>query len=177
MVGGHRAPADADRPMQELHELHGPALHRFLLRWTMGDRQVAEDLVQETFLRAWKNLAQLNAVLTTIRPWLFTVARRIAIDASRAKQARVAEIGVGDMSDRTTGVDEIDRMLDGHTVRAALATLSVDHRQVLLQIYYRGRSVAEAARILGVPEGTVKSRTYHALRALRSAVGSGQPQD
>jgi RNA polymerase sigma-70 factor (ECF subfamily) len=163
--------------MLELQELHGLALYRFLLRWTLGERHAAEDLLQETFLRAWKNLAHLNADMATVRPWLFTVARRVAIDASRAKQARVTEVGVGDLADRTTGGDEIDRMLISHTVRRALATLSADHRRVLLEIYYRGRSVGEAAEILGVPEGTVKSRTYHALRALRKAVGSIQPAD
>ena len=63
--------------------------------------------------------------------------------------------------------DDVDRALDARQVTDALASLSVDHRQVLIETYYRGRSVAEAATALGVPPGTVKSRTYYALRALR----------
>lgn len=167
-------PPDADRRMRELYELHGGALYRFLLRWTRGERQAAEDLLQETLVRAWKNLAYLNTDLTAVRPWLYTVARRIAVDANRAKKARPAEVGIEDMSAVSDGENEIDRLLEAHALRLALGRLSVDHRHVLVEIYYRGRSVSETARVLGVAEGTVKSRSHHALRALRKAIESVQ---
>jgi RNA polymerase sigma-70 factor (ECF subfamily) len=66
--------------------------------------------------------------------------------------------------------DPIDRLLSARVVRDALATLRPEHRAVLLEVYYRGRSAPEAATVLGVPAGTVKSRTYYALRALRLAI-------
>lgn len=164
----------ADRRMQELYEAHGGPLYRFILRLTLGERQAAEDLVQETLLRAWRKRDELTADVATLRPWLFTVARRLAIDAIRAKRARPPEVGVADMSDFTTGDDAIDRMLDTQVVRLAMQQLSPEHRGVLIEIYYRGRSVAEAATLLGIPEGTVKSRTYHGLRALRAALDAAQ---
>ena len=166
------AMADGDRRLAELYDLHGSALYRFLLRWTLGEPQAAEDLLQETLLRAWRNLDHLNADLATVRPWLFTVARRIAIDASRARRARPAEIGVEDMSAIAGVEDDIERMLDAQAIRRALWLVSADHRRVIVEIYYRGRSVSEAAEALGIPEGTVKSRTYHALRALRAVIDS-----
>lgn len=168
-------PGDADRRIQELHRLHGAAVYRFLLRWTRGERQTAEDLLQETLVRAWKNLAYLNTDLTTVRPWLYTVARRIAVDAIRARRARPAEIGTDDMSAIPAHENDIDRMLQAHTLRLALSRLSEDHRHVLVEVYYHGRSVSEAAAVLGVPEGTVKSRSHHALRALRKVIDAVAP--
>jgi RNA polymerase sigma-70 factor, ECF subfamily len=76
----------AEARMRELYDLHAGPLYRYLMSLTFGQRQAAEDLVQETLLRAWRNLDSLNADIKTLRPWLFTVARRIAIDASRARR-------------------------------------------------------------------------------------------
>ncbi len=156
--------------MREIYHAHAPALHRFLLGVTFGEQQVAEDLVQETLLRAWRNLDKLAPDVATLRPWLFTVARRIAIDAARARQARPSEVGTVDMTVLPERDDPIERLVAVQTVRAALRRLTVEHREVLLEIYYGGRSVAEAAALLGIPEGTVKSRTYNALRALRAVL-------
>ena len=158
--------------MRELYHEHAKPLYRFLLRLTFGERQAAEDLLQETLLRAWRKLDDLNADISTLRPWLFTVARRIAIDASRAKLARPREIGAVDMSIMPATDDAIERLLTGETIRKALLLLSPDHRRVIVEIYYRGRSASEVAAMLGVPEGTVKSRTYNALRFLRGVIGA-----
>jgi RNA polymerase sigma-70 factor (ECF subfamily) len=68
------------------------------------------------------------------------------------------------------GLDELEQTLDRIIVVDALDSLSREHRAVIVETYYRGRSVAETARLLGVPEGTVKSRCYYALRALRLAL-------
>ena len=160
----------ADARMREIYHAHAHALYRFLLGVTFGEQQAAEDLVQETLLRAWRNLDQLAPDVASLRPWLFTVARRIAIDAARARQARPSEVGTVDMTVLAERDDPIERLVAVQTVRSALRLLTVEHRRVLLEIYYRGRSVAEAAALLGIPEGTVKSRTYNALRALRAVL-------
>jgi RNA polymerase sigma-70 factor, ECF subfamily len=153
--------------VRALYAEHAAALLRFTLRMTDGDRQRAEDIVQETLLRAWLHpeaIAERPA-----RPWLFAVARNLAVDAHRARKARPPEVGEGALN-LVPVPDEADRVLESWAVADALAALRPDHRQVLLETYYRGRSVAEAAAVLGIPAGTVKSRAFYALRALRLAL-------
>ena len=135
--------------------------------------QMAEDHLQETLLRAWRHLDVLDLDADRVRPWLFTVARRVAIDAARARTVRPKEIGTIDLTTVPANDCPIERFIAGHDVRKALRALSEDHRRVLLEVYVRGRSTREAADVLNVPEGTVKSRTHHALRALRRALEKG----
>lgn len=161
----------ADRATDEafiraLYEQHARPLLSYALRLTGGDRQRAEDVVQETFLRAWRHPEAIERTPEAVRPWLFTVARNIAVDAFRARRARPPEAGP-DGLEVVAVDDDVDRALEAWQVTDALASLSTDHRQVLIETYYRGRSVAEAAAVLEVPAGTVKSRTYYALRALK----------
>ncbi|MFI1469128.1 sigma-70 family RNA polymerase sigma factor [Streptomyces wuyuanensis] len=155
-----------EQAMTELQREHGPALLSFLVGLTYGDRQRAEDLLQETLLRAWQHPEAFDAPYESMRPWLFTVGRRLAIDARRSRLARPAEIGDGVLAATPDPADVTDRAVATLDVRAAVRSLSPEHRAVLVQIYFRGRSVAEAARVLGIPQGTVKSRSYHALRAM-----------
>jgi RNA polymerase sigma-70 factor (ECF subfamily) len=104
-----------------------------------------------------------------LRPWLFTVAHHVAIDAYRARAARPAEVGDA-VLESMPSADDLDARLDRLLISDALMALSAEHRGVLVETYYRGRSVAEAAEVLGVPPGTVKSRTFYALRALKLAL-------
>jgi RNA polymerase sigma-70 factor (ECF subfamily) len=105
----------------------------------------------------------------SVRAWLFTVARNIVIDEWRSRRTQ-AELTVADVPEPAATADETDRLLLSWVVAEAITRLSEEHRAVLLDCYYRGLPVAEAARHLGVPEGTVKSRTHYALRALRLAL-------
>ena len=104
-----------------------------------------------------------------MRAWLFTVARNIVIDEWRTRRPQPSS-PVAEVPERGDEDDRTDRLLLSWVVADALTRLSEEHRAVLLECYYRGRPVAEAARRLGVPEGTVKSRTHYALRALRLAL-------
>jgi RNA polymerase sigma-70 factor, ECF subfamily len=164
-----RPPADAPEPVSELWRIHGRALQQFAQKLTLGDRQRAEDIVQETLLRAWRHPEILGSGRAPIRPWLFTVARRIAIDMWRAR-ARTEEIADGKLPDLADPADCIERAIIGLDVRTALATLSRPHRQIIIEIYYHNRSVDETAAILGIPPGTVKSRAHYATRQLRRAL-------
>ncbi len=160
--------------LRALHDEHAGALWGFVVGLLDGDRTKAQDVVQETFLRAWRNPAVLDQTAGTARGWLFTVARRIVIDDWRSTRRR-RELVTADPPDRADaasagGGDGWDGVADRQLVRSALRTLSPEHRSVLLECYFRGASVAEAARTLGVPEGTVKSRAHYALRALRRAI-------
>jgi RNA polymerase sigma-70 factor (ECF subfamily) len=164
--GGTRA---ADAQLRQLYDAHAGVLLAYAVRLTEGDRARAEDLVQETLLRAWRNLEALDDATRPVRPWLFTVLQRLAIDAHRARRARPQEVGDAVLA-AIPGLDEVEQSLDRIVVTDALWSLSPEHRAVLVETYYRGRSVAEAASVLGVPPGTVKSRCYYALRALSLAL-------
>jgi RNA polymerase sigma-70 factor (ECF subfamily) len=145
---------------------HGDALYAHALRLASGDRQRAEDLVQETLLRAWRHPEALDPDRGSVRAWLFTTARNLAIDSWRRRSVRVGEV-VTDEVPEAPSDDETDRTVESWLIAEALARLSPVHRQVLVECFYQGRSVAEAAARLGVPPGTVKSRTHYALRSLR----------
>ena len=153
--------------MRALYAEHGPALTGYVTRIT-GDRQRAEDIVQETLFRAWRKSGALDVGTASLRSWLFTVAHNLAIDEHRANAAR-SEDTTAEPADVPVG-GQLDRALETWQITEALAMLSKDHREALIETYFRGRSVAEAAAILGVPPGTVKSRTYYALRSLRAAL-------
>ena len=153
--------------IRALYAEHGGALLRYAVHLTSGDRQRAEDLVQETIVRAWRHpeaLAERPA-----RPWLFAVARNLAVDSYRARRARPTELGEAALS-LVPSDDDADRTLESWAVADALASLRPDHRRVIIETYYRGCSVAEAAATLGIPPGTVKSRTFYALKALKLAL-------
>lgn len=155
--------------MQELHDEHAAALWGYCVRLTNGDCARAQDIVQETLLRAWRNPKVLDQSQGSARAWLFTVARHLVIDEWRTRRAQL-EVTTAELPESPPVGDETDRLLQSWVVADALSRLSDDHRLVLVECYYRGRSVAEAARRLEIPEGTVKSRTHYALRALRLAL-------
>lgn len=163
------AAGSPEEGLRALYDGHAPVLLAYALRLTGGDRARAEDIVQETLVRAWRNLDRLDAGAGPVRPWLFTVAQRLAIDAHRARRARPPETGDTALAS-VPGLDELEATLDRIVVTDALDSLSPEHRAVLVETYYRGRSVAEAAQVLGIPPGTVKSRCYYALRALKLAL-------
>ncbi len=146
-----------------LHDEHGRALWAYTLRLVGGDRPRGEDVVQETLIRAWRHPDVLERSPGAVRAWLFTVARHLVIDQWRAGR----EVPTAEAPDRPTTDGWTDQVLDGWIVADALERLSQEHRRVLVLCYFRGLSVAQAARVLAIPEGTVKSRTHYALRALR----------
>jgi RNA polymerase sigma-70 factor (ECF subfamily) len=157
--------------MRTLYAEHAGPLLTFVLRLTGGDRQRAEDIVQETLLRAWRNAHLLGGNgRSSPRPWLVTVARRIAIDGYRSESARPPETYDRELDTLGGVADETERVLRTMTVANALRALSDPHREILIETYFKGRTVPEAAEVLGLPLGTAKSRVYYALRALRTAL-------
>lgn len=155
--------------MRRLHDEHAGALWAFCLHLTGNDRARAEDIAQETLLRAWRHADMLQESRGSVRSWLFTVARNILIDEWRSRRVQ-SEVPVAEVPEVGTADDRTDGLLLSWVVADCLTRLSPEHRAVLLECYYQGRSVAEAAERLGIPEGTVKSRTHYALRALRLAL-------
>jgi RNA polymerase sigma-70 factor (ECF subfamily) len=161
------------RPEEELvralYRDHAGALYAYVLRLVGGDRYQAEDVVQETLLRAWRSADRLDPAARSLRPWLVTVARRIVIDGHRSRRARPPETSPA-LLEQLPAEDELDRTLRLMTISDALDDLTEAHRRVLVETYFKGRTVNEAAAELGVPPGTVRSRVFYALRALRLAL-------
>lgn len=153
--------------VRALQAEHGTALLSYVTRLT-GDRQRAEDVVQETLLRAWRRAGSLEGDAASLRSWLFAVAHNLAIDEHRSRAARPEE--TDPQLDEVAVAGQLDRALEASQITEAVRSLSRDHREALVETYFRGRSVTEAAIVLGVPPGTVKSRTYYGLRALRAAL-------
>jgi RNA polymerase sigma factor (sigma-70 family) len=146
-------------------DYHRPLL-AFVLRLTGGDRQHAEDVVQETMVRAWRSVDTLSPQSESVMPWLATVARRIVIDQWRRRDSRPPEVGETAL-DALTSPDQTDGILHSVAVADAMRALTPAHRDVLTATVLQDRTVNQAARVLDVPVGTVKSRVYYALRALR----------
>lgn len=155
--------------MRAAYAAHGAELYGFASN-ALGDRALAEEAVQETFLRAWRAAERFDPAIASLRTWLFAILRNVLIDLARARAARppLAETQPG--SEPVDPEDALDRAMLAWQVEEALRRLGQEHRRVLVEVYYRGRPYAEVAAHLGIPEGTVKSRVYYALRALRLAL-------
>jgi RNA polymerase sigma-70 factor (ECF subfamily) len=154
-----------ERDVREAYAAHAAELYGFAVR-SLGDSGLAEEAVQETFLRAWRAGDRFDPQLGSLRTWLFAILRNVVIDLGRSRAARpdVADGGV------EPSVEPFDEALLSWQVEEALRRIGDQHRRVLVETFYRGRPYAEVAEELGVPEGTIKSRVYYGLRALRVAL-------
>jgi RNA polymerase sigma-70 factor (ECF subfamily) len=155
--------------MRGVHDQHGPPLLRYVLRLARGDRPFAEDIVQETLLRLWRN----DTILTTYseestRAWLHAVARNLVIDDRRSSRYR-RELQTDTVPERSSP-DMFGPAVDKWVVSDALRSLTPEHRAVVVRAHYLGQTAVEIARHEGIPPGTVKSRLHYALRALRAAL-------
>lgn len=149
--------------VRALHDVYAGPLYVFAVR-RLGDPQAAEEVVQDTLVRAWRARDRYDADRGPVSAWLFTIARNLVIDKVRRRDARPDAVPLSPLAEP---VDDIERMLETWQVADALAGLSLAHREAILTCHYRGHTVGEAATLLGVPAGTVKSRLYYGLRALR----------
>jgi RNA polymerase sigma-70 factor, ECF subfamily len=175
---GHRppnlAPAPGSDPEEIISGLYADS-GAFLLSYAytlLKDRYLAEDVVQETMLRAWQHCDQFNPEKGSVRGWLLRVAHNIAMDKMRMRRSRPTEVAEDAVPEAGVTEDHSDAVLTALQVHHALAHLSPAHRDVLEQIYLNGCTAREAAVRIGIPEGTVFSRAYYALRVLRRELGT-----
>lgn len=153
----------SERDVREAYAAHSGELYGFALR-SLGDAGLAEEAVQETFVRAWRAGERFDPGIASLRTWLFAILRNVVIDFGRARAARPRlsnDAGV------EPSVEPLEQALLSWQVEEAMRRIGEDHRRVLVETHYRGRPYAEVAEELGVPEGTVKSRVYYGLKALR----------
>ena len=158
--GAHRAAA-------QLYDIYADPLYAYGLHH-LGDAELAEELVQRVLEKLWRRAATYDPERGPVAAFVFTIARSTVADLRRASARRAQP--VGEVPEGSLAVDDAaDRILLAATVRAALERLSEDHRRVLELAYTRGLSQRQIAERLDLPLGTVKSRTYYALRAFRLA--------
>jgi RNA polymerase sigma-70 factor (ECF subfamily) len=161
------AAGDRDRAVGELYDrfatrIYGLGVHQ------LGNAVLAEELVQETFVAVWKAAPRYDPTRASAATFIFTIARRRAVDILRRRSARPSE--TYDATERAEPEDAIDRLLTGIAVREAIEELSRPHHEVIELAQSQQLTQAEIAGRLHIPVGTVKTRTYHALRALRAAL-------
>jgi RNA polymerase sigma-70 factor (ECF subfamily) len=172
LLGGQYRPGpagitggEADADITVLYQTYRAPLMSFALRLTGGDRQQAEDVVQETMVRAWREAGRLDRSGPSLMPWLTAVARRIVIDEHRRRRARPPETGEAAVTDLPVDDDTTATVLRV-AVADAMRQLTSSHRQILHETILRDQTVGKAAEALGIPVGTAKSRVYYALRVL-----------
>ena len=158
-----------DRSGEELRELYrryAGELFGFACN-AVGDRELAEEVVQDVFARLWRHAGDYDPGKASVRTWLYAIARNRIVDARRRAAARP---GLAQPEAEERG-EELDRELEQAVLRwqvaAALARLSPQHREVIRLSHWGGLSLREIAERKGIPLGTAKSRAYYALQSLR----------
>jgi RNA polymerase sigma-70 factor (ECF subfamily) len=153
------------RDVREAYAAYSGELYGFAVR-VLEEAELAEEAVQEAFLRAWRQRDRFDPKFGDLRAWLFGILRDVVIDLGRTGAARP---GVPDGGVEPSG-EPLERSLFAWRVEEAMRKIGEQYRQVLVETYYRGRPYAEVATELGVPEATVKSRVHDGLRALKVAL-------
>jgi RNA polymerase sigma-70 factor, ECF subfamily len=157
---------DTGEAMRALYRSYSGELYGFALN-ALGERGAAEEVVQEVFTRAWRHAATYDARRGSVRTWLYQIARHAIIDMRRRASARPALAAGEPLFESTAAGDSIEQAMLGWQVAAALERLTPEHRQMIRLAHFQGLSVREIAERCELPVGTVKSRTWYALRSLR----------
>jgi RNA polymerase sigma-70 factor (ECF subfamily) len=157
---------ESGEAMRALYRAYSGELYGFTLN-ALGERGLAEEVVQEVFTRAWRHADSYDPGRGSVRTWLYQIARHAIIDARRRASVRPAlALHEPDDSEPATGTT-IEQAMLGWQVASALERLSPEHRQVIRLAHFQGMSMREIAERCELPVGTVKSRTWYALRSLR----------
>ena len=154
--------------LSSLYAEHAAPVRAFIRSYTPDPHRV-EDVLQETFLRTWRHIDRVQLSDGNPRSYLFTTARNILTDEWRAQSRRPELVHDETRLASVPSEDNVEATLEALTISEALGRLSLEHREVIQTLYYDGLTVAEAAERLGIAAGTVKSRSYYAVRALRTA--------
>jgi RNA polymerase sigma-70 factor (ECF subfamily) len=165
-------PASAAEPfdLRGAFAEHGSALLGFAVN-ALRDRPLAEDCVQETFLRAWRSRASFDAQRGSLRTWLFAIERRVLLDVYRAQQ-RTPRLVPHDAVPEAASDDRDP--LERLGMAEALARLSAPQREAIVAIHLQGMTYADWSARTGVSVATLRTRVFYALRALRTLLDDTQ---
>jgi RNA polymerase sigma-70 factor (ECF subfamily) len=155
--------------MRAAYDAFGGELYRMAYR-ALNDAGLAEEAVQETFLRAWRAADRYDPERSSLRTWMFAIARNVAIDLARARSARPRQTGAEEAQHTQGAQDTVEESLRAWEIEEALRLIGPHHRHAIVETYYRDRPCAEVAAEVGVPVGTMRSRLYYGLKALRSVL-------
>jgi RNA polymerase sigma-70 factor (ECF subfamily) len=158
-----------ENDIRAAYSAHAGEMFGFAVR-SLNDRGLAEEAVQETFVRAWRFGDRFDPQLGTVRTWLFAILRHVVIDIARTRAVWPRPVSDEVILRAAPSEDQLEQALLAWQIEEALRRIGDAHRRVVLETYFRRRPYAEVADELGIPEGTVKSRVYYALRALRLAL-------
>ncbi|MFL5890008.1 MAG: sigma-70 family RNA polymerase sigma factor [Solirubrobacteraceae bacterium] len=165
----HLSTDDSGEALRALDRAYAGELFGFALN-ALGERGTAEELVQEVFTRAWRHADRYDPARASVRTWLYQIARHAIIDARRRASVRPG-LPLHEPAAAAEPVGEsLEQAMLGWQVVTALDRLSADHRQMIRLAHLQGLTMREIAERTGLPVGTVKSRTWYALRALRLAL-------
>jgi RNA polymerase sigma-70 factor (ECF subfamily) len=161
------AAGDIGDPVAELYRRHGDRLYRFGVQ-LLGDAGLAEELVQECFVRLWRTAGRFDQGRGTVAAYLFVIARSIAADLRKRPSSR--PLAPVEEAQVPAQPDNADRIVEIIIIQDALDSLSAAHRNVLMLVHAEGLTQSQIAERLDLPLGTVKTRMFHGLRALRTAL-------
>lgn len=158
----------SERDVKAAYDLYGGELFGFAFK-ALGDRQLAEDVVQETFIRAWRSPRGYDSSQGSMRTWLFAILRNNVVDAMRRRRVRE---GPGYSSwdavaETSAALNPVDQLLEQIQLGEALRRLSPQHREAVVEVYFGGRTCADIAEEAGISASTMRSRLYYGMRALR----------
>ena len=159
-----------DRALSELYDRYAGLIYGAGVRY-LGDRALAEDLVQDVFTSVWRGAAGFDPSRASFATWVYRITRNRATDLIRRRRARVRTVG-SEARPEPGEEDPAVELSQSFDVASALSRLSPSHREVLILAYFHGLSQSEISRRTSTPVGTVKSRTTAALRALRETMRS-----
>jgi RNA polymerase sigma-70 factor, ECF subfamily len=175
----HRYAEGDDSAFAEVHRAVADRLYAFLLRMSRS-RTLADDLLQETFLRMHRARGSFESGARLL-PWCYAIARNVCIDHTRSRAVRKEASMEADEAPEPASPDAdgeavaIGKELASRVERA-LATLPPNQREAFILVRYEGMSIHDAAMVLGATEGAVKLRAFHAYEALRAALGDQAPK-
>jgi RNA polymerase sigma-70 factor (ECF subfamily) len=161
------AAGDVEGPVAELYRRYGRRLYRFGMQ-ALGNDGLAEEMVQECFVRLWRAAGRYDPGRANVGTYLFVIARSVALDIRKRPSSR--ELLPLEEVYKPPQFDKVEQVLDSLAMREALDTLSVAHRQVIRLAHDQDLTQSQIAEKLGLPLGTVKTRMFHAVRALRAAL-------
>jgi RNA polymerase sigma-70 factor (ECF subfamily) len=152
--------------MQVLFQRHNVRIYRFVLR-LIGNESLAEEIVSEVFLNVWRHAGTFEAKCQ-VTTWLLAIARHKAVSVLRQRsEAQLDDDMAATVADPSDDAETVlDREDRSRIIRKCLTRLSPSHREIIDLVYYHEKSVDEAARIVGVPKSTVKTRMFYARNHL-----------